>query len=536
MTDAQGPRLGELVPSRVSKESHHTANTSDDSLEKPKWVDTPTPSQSINSEDFRKDMDLDVEKNQAEATTSDEPVDPNVINWKGPDDPENPLNWPAGKRWGIVCMMSAVTFLTPLGSSMFAPGVPDLMDEFNSDNKQLATFVLSVYVLGFAFGPLIIAPLSEMYGRLPLYHISNLGFIIFNIACAVSSNLDMLIAFRFLAGAMGAAPLTLGGGTIADLISKEQRSIAMAIWVAGPAIGPSVGPVAGGFVSQELGWRWNFWLVTIASGALSIAMLFVMKETYSVTLLERKAAKLRKETGNPLIRSKLDLQLTPRELLLRTIVRPTKMLFKSPIVFTISLYMAISYAYLYILFTTFTKAFEEQYNIGRDLVGLCFVGIGVGQVIGQFHFGYMGNRTATKHIKLGDFKPEHRLPEMIPGAIALPIGLFFYAWTIENKVHWIAPIIGSSIFGYGIVLIFMPANTYLIDAFTLYAASAMAANTVFRSIVAAILPLCGLSLYDALGYGWGTSLLGFIATVMIPIPLIFLKYGEMIRTRWQVEL
>lgn len=146
---------------------------------------------------------------------------------------------------------------------MFAPGVPQVMKEFNSTNQELAGFVVSVYILGYAFGPLLIAPLSELYGRLPLYHSCNVGFVISTIACAVSSNLNMLIGFRFLEGTFGSAALTLGGGSIADMIIQEKRGAAMAIWAMGPLLGPVVGPVAGGFLSQAKGWRWVFWLITI---------------------------------------------------------------------------------------------------------------------------------------------------------------------------------------------------------------------------------------------------------------------------------
>lgn len=146
---------------------------------------------------------------------------------------------------------------------MFAPGVPEVLEEFNSDNAQLGSLVVSVYVLGYAFGPLIIAPLSELYGRLVIYHGCNVLYVIFTIVCAVSPNLNTLIGFRFLAGTFGSAPLTIGGGTIADMIVQEQRGGYIAIWALGPLMGPVIGPVAGGYISQSLGWRWVFWVITI---------------------------------------------------------------------------------------------------------------------------------------------------------------------------------------------------------------------------------------------------------------------------------
>lgn len=159
--------------------------------------------------------------------------DPNIVWWDGPDDPQNPLNWGRWLRMLNIFLVSGICFVTPLASSMFAPGVPDLMKEFNSTNTELGAFVVSVYVLGFAFGPMFLAPLSEIYGRLPIYHVCNISFMVFNIACALATNLNMLIGFRFLAGIFGSAPLTNGGGSITDIVRQEKRGRAMSFFVIG---------------------------------------------------------------------------------------------------------------------------------------------------------------------------------------------------------------------------------------------------------------------------------------------------------------
>ena len=153
---------------------------------------------------------------------------------------------------------------SPLASSVLAPAVPDVMTEFKSKNEELASFVVSVYVLGYAFGPIIIAPLSELYGRVPVYHVCNVLFIVFTVTCAVSSNLNMLIGWRFLQGTFGSCPLTIGGGTISDMIVQQKRGGVMAIWALGPLLGPIIGPVAGGFLAQAKGLRWTLWIIAMA--------------------------------------------------------------------------------------------------------------------------------------------------------------------------------------------------------------------------------------------------------------------------------
>lgn len=246
---------------------------------------------------------------------------------------------------------------------------------------------------------------------------------------------------------------------------------------------------------------------------------------------------LRKETGNENLRSKLDPGISTRDYFIRAIIRPTKMLLFSPIVLTLSVYMAVVYGYLYLLFTTLTLVFEKGYGFSSGTVGLAFLGIGLGSMLGLAIFGIVSDKIVKRMSAKGEMKPEYRLPPLIPGSLLVPIGLFWYGWTAETHQHWILPIIGTMWVGFGLLATFMPIQTYLVDAFTIYAASAIAASTVLRSLVGAFLPLAGPSLYSALGLGWGNSLLGFIALAMAPSSWIFFKYGERIRKnpRFQVE-
>lgn len=146
---------------------------------------------------------------------------------------------------------------------MFASALPQVLMDYPTSNTVLPSLVVSIYSLGLAFGPLVIAPLSELYGRVALYHITAILFVIFSIACAVSSNLNMLIAFQFLQGCAGAAPITMGGGTVADMFSQTERGSRIAILAVGPLLTMLFGPVAGSFLAAAKGWQWVFWLMAI---------------------------------------------------------------------------------------------------------------------------------------------------------------------------------------------------------------------------------------------------------------------------------
>ncbi|KAF7553385.1 hypothetical protein G7Z17_g3675 [Cylindrodendrum hubeiense] len=470
------------------------------------------------------------------STTSVEPEatpprDPDIVDWEGPNDPANPHNWSSARKVMAVALVSTVTFVTPLASSIFSPSIEQVMLEFKSTNQELASFIVSVYLLGYCFGPLLVAPLSEMYGRNPLYHVCNVLFVVFNVACAKAPSLASLIIFRFLAGLAGCCPLTIGAGTIADLISAEKRGGAMAFWVMGPLLGPVIGPIAGGYLTEAKDWRWSFWVVSIVGGAVAVMSFIFMRETDAHTLLEQKAKKLRKETGNPKLRSVHDTGRTTKELFKTAIIRPCKMLIFSPIVFSLSLYMAIVYGYLYLLFTAMPLVFETQYGFTTGKVGLTYLGFGIGSMIGLAIAGGTSDRLAQRLTKKngGESKPEYRLPVMGIGSVFVPVGLFMFGWTAENNDHWILPIIGTSFVGIGMVAAFMSISIYLVDAYTEHSVSAIAASTVFRSLLGALLPLAGQKMFKALGLGWGSSLLAFIAVAMIPVAIFLVKYGEKIR-------
>lgn len=193
------------------------------------------------------------------------------------------------------------------------------------------------------------------------------------------------------------------------------------------------------------------------------------------------------------------------------------------------------------MFSTFTYVFQEQYGFPTNSVGLTFLGIGIGSLLGLFAIGAVSDRMVKAKSKprpdtpSGTMQPEYRLPPLVVGAFFIPAGLFLYGWSAQYKTHWIVPIIGTAFIGIGNIAVFMCIVSYLVDAFTTYAASALAANTVVRSIMGAILPLAGQSMYAALGLGWGNSLLGFIAVACIPVPVILIQYGERWRKRFDVR-
>ncbi|KAF6764235.1 multidrug resistance protein 4 [Ephemerocybe angulata] len=449
-------------------------------------------------------------------------------------DPENARNWPAAKKWRTVAIVSAYTFVSPLASSMMAPGIPEIAIRYGITNSTIIALTLCIFLLSFAIAPLLLAPLSEMYGRTWVLHIGNLFTVGFSLGCAFAPNTGALIAFRFLSGFSGSAPIACGGGSVGDLFAAKDRASAMALYSLGPLIGPIVGPVAGGFIAQSLGMKWVFIVIAIACGFVSLVGIPLLTETYGPVIRLRRAKKQGLLEEGVKTHPHLEVSHGDKmKILWDNLARPVTMLSKSLICFMLSLYMAVMYGIFYLMFATFAQFFASTYGFKAGVGGLAYLGLGVGFLIATITGAKLGdaiyqNLTAKNG---GVGTPEMRIPGLFFGSFFVPIGLFWYGWSADKALHWIMPIIGSGIFGFGMMTTFLPIQLYLVDSFE-FAASAVAASALFRSLLGFAFPLFGKQMFDALGLGPGNSLLGGIAIVLgIPFPVLLWYKGAALRAR-----
>jgi multidrug resistance protein len=418
---------------------------------------------------------------------------------------------------------------------MVAPGLPIIAREFNMTNTVEIQIVLSIFVLGFAVGPLVLGPLSELYGRVVVLQVSNFIFLAFNIGCGFATSSGQLLAFRFLAGVGGSAPLAIGGGVLGDLFHPEQRGKAMGLYAMGPLLGPAIGPIAGAWIAQLTSWRWMFWATSIADAFVLVFGIFYLKESYAPYLLYLKAKRLRKDTGNQALRTRYEAieEGTALQRIAGSTLRSFQMLFTQPIVIVLALYNAYAFGLMYLVLSTFTVLFKETYHEKTGIAGLNYISIGLGLFIGAPICGKSMDiiyRKLKERNPSHEGKPEYRMPILLPFSILVIAGIFIYGWTAEFAVHWIAPNIGAAIFAMGTLASFQSATTYCVDAYATHAASALAAVSVLRSLAGFGFPLFAPAMYNALGYGWGNSILGFAGVAIgIPTPILLYMYGEKLR-------
>lgn len=463
-------------------------------------------------------------------------IDPELVTWEGTDDPEDPRNWPLWDKVFQTGIVSIYTLISPMSSSVCSPAMDFIAKDFGIQTTVLKAFSVSIMVLAWALGPIIIAPLSESdrIGRRSVLNTSIWIAFIFNLACAFCKNTALLCVFRFLGGLGGCASLNVGAGTIADLWSNRERQFAMAAYSISPTLGPVISPVISGFIVENKRWKWVFIVLAIFNGFVAAFGTVFFKETYSPKLLREKAKLLRKETGNENLHTIFEISNgeTLYEKITMTVTRPLRLIITNPMVFGLGSFMAFIYGFMYLMIVTFPAVFMGSYGFSIGITGLMYIPMGIGYILGIIVFTYLMSYFYDKLTLRngGVSKPEYRLPCLCAAGIGIPVGLFWYGWSVEKKLHWIMPSIGSGIFAFSMIAVFQTIQNYLIDMNNRLSASFIASCSIFRSLFGFGLPLVAAPMYDKLGYGWGNTLCGFIALGLgLPFPVFCLMYGEKLR-------
>lgn len=412
-------------------------------------------------------------------TASKEAADPFEVRFdNGNADPWCPRSWHTPRKWLIVSLASAGSFCVTCASSIYTSSYTQMDAEFGCSHL-IATLGLSSFVLGIALGP-VWSPLSEFYGRRPIYLASFAAFTVFIIPCAVATNIQTVIVTRFFQGLSGSAFLSVSGGTVSDLFTPEKMHHPMTLFTAAPFLAPSLGPLIGGFINSNVNWRWTHYFLIIWAFCMFLAICLFVPETYrelskslsfpwwdgagmpgllnreqiDPVILRKKAQDKRKVTGDerwtaPIEKSNKSMVRTVGY----SLMRPFQILAYEPMALILNIYSAILLGILYLFFGAFPLVFEGVFGFNLWQTGLTFLGMLLGMIIAALSSGFWVKVRARLIEKNGGkLEPEFRLPAVIAGSVFVTIGLFWFAWTTFSWVHWIMPIIGSGIFGLGVSL------------------------------------------------------------------------------------
>ncbi|PIL24914.1 MFS general substrate transporter [Ganoderma sinense ZZ0214-1] len=470
----------------------------------------------------------DVEKQDGEKTHKKSLDTLNEITYVDFDegDPRDPANFSYRRKWAITVTASFFSLITASSSGAYALGFPSMTRDLHATRFQ-GTVGISTYTLGFALVPLVTTSFSEEFGRQPLYIVSAIGCLLMHVMTALAQNIQTVIVARFLAGAFGSTSSAMVGGSIADIWAPYQRGLPMSVFAVMVLAGPGIGCLAAGWIEQNphLEWRWIQWIHVILLGVLLVAMPVCMRETRAAVLLTRLARKMRRETGNALYRARVeDERASMRTLIYISCTRPIYLLFTEPVVASFSLWVGFAWGILYVLIESVGPAFSDIHHFNTGQTGTVFVAMIVGCFAGESIQLYQ------ERLKYHPTKgPEARLFSACLAALLFPAGMFIYAWTASPSVPWIGMVIGIFVIMTALFILYVAVFTYLADCYGIFASSALAGQSLSRNIMGTAFPLFTQQMYDRLTYHWGTSLFGFVAVVMIPIPFVLFWKGPAIR-------
>ncbi|KYG50025.1 hypothetical protein M433DRAFT_139546 [Acidomyces richmondensis BFW] len=464
--------------------------------------------------------------------------DVEIVDWEGPNDPQNPFNWSRKNKWAITLTTCFISILTSLPAGAYSAGHNAMSREFHISNSGFPylSFATTSWNMGAAIFPLIFVPLTENTGRLPGYYVSYIMFLIWLIPSATAPNFATLVVTRFFGGGASSVSINLVGGFITDIWKGERdRSLPMSIFGLTSVIGIALGPFFGGAINSVMNWRWIYWVQIIIDGALLPIFIAILRETRGDVLLARKSKKLR-EQGHTHAYSKSELnRLGTREELKISFGRPTKMLLTEFVVIAFTLWASFAWGILFLFESSIVQMFQTLYGWSMFPTTMVQLALSVGAVLATL-INPLQDRLYLKSARRNEEKPGRPIPEArlyfaVPGSIIFTAGIFWSGWSGFPTTPWIVPTLGIGCVGFGVYEIYMAVLNYLSDSYEKYTASALSATSLGRNTFAAFLPLASKALYTNLGFGWASTLLGFIGAILSLAPVVILIKGRSIRER-----
>lgn len=450
-------------------------------------------------------------------------------------DPDNPLDWSKAYKMGVVFLLALMAFTVTFTCVGIVP-VADriILDLEGEENRSASILLVTIWELGEACGPLLIAPLSEIYGRYPAFNVANVIFILGVVLAAVSQTAGLFIFARFLTG-FAVASNVLNPAIIGDIFPSNSQGSGMSLVMLAPLVGGAVGPATSGVVAESLGWRMILWISVIMAIICETLFFVFFRETYKVPILQRRAARLWGETGDRSSRCAWESEAAATALYwseLRTsIKRPVLMMLDSSVLQIISFYGGIISTFYYILATTLPGILTKVYGFSPALTGYSFLTFSTGATGAIIACNLFLDRLYNMSGKSrgGTAYPEDRLPFLIAGAVFMPFAVALYGWVPGS--HWpvYLLLLSVALMGCFLLMILVSLASYIVGAFGRYSASAMTIVLIARCLGGTLLPLTIPPLTDTLGLGNGFLVVAGICLALIPLPIGVMRYGPLWR-------
>lgn len=477
----------------------------------------------------------ETEKEYAEEYEEEEVEKGFIVDWEPEDEAMEPYNWSNLKRLYCTCLLVFIAMVTT-GASSISAGTYEAVAEDFGVTMEVSEMSTSLYLVGFGVGSPVLAPLCEEVGRLHVYVFSTLFFALFQIGAATSNNMAALGICRFFAGFFGTTPLSNAGGSIADIYPAKPRTIMFPFYSCFAFVGTALFPVIGAYLSiTYLGWRWAHYLCAILGFAISLVSVLTMPETYRATIMDLKAASIRKKTQDKRYRSLHEIKRGGKSPLSPDVfARPFYFAITEPIVGCFTCCITIAYIVLFSDFEAFTVIFGT-WGFSSAKSTLPFISVSIGilinfLVVSPIAYFFFLKKSKEENGQEAS-KPESRLVAMMICTWFIPISLFWLAWTTYKRISPWSSIVSTAFFGFGFIQVFITSYVYVIDSYGSNAASALATLTLVRYLISGGIIHIANPMYKNLGVHWALSLLAFISLIICVMPFIFYKFGHFIRSK-----
>ncbi|GAB1320946.1 MFS multidrug transporter [Madurella fahalii] len=465
-----------------------------------------------------------------------------IVDFDPQGDPENPLEWPTPFKWSVVGMLAFMAFTVTMTCISVVPLASDIVRDLSGSehpSKSASVLLVTIWELGEAAGPLVMAPLSEVRGRYAVLNGANLLFVAATVLAATARSVPRFVAARMLTG-LAVASNVLNPAVVGDLFAPDHRGSPLSLIYLAPLVGGAIGPLIGTAVAELYGWRAVVWMTVALASACELLFLTCFRETYKVAILRRRAARMARRaagSGGKTFKTAFDeavdgapagAAVSGWKKLRDAVLRPGIVLCGSGVLMAISLFSAVVFTYFYVMSTTLSDILQDIYGLPAVAVGACYASFTVGSTISVLICNATLDRVYVrmKNSHKGVGKPEFRLPLAIGGGFTLPLAVAAYGWAAELRLPLVFLLLALCSLGTTLMLVMIPIMAYVVDAFGLYSASAMTGVIVTRCLMGTFLPLSTAPLVEAFGYGWGFTVLAGLSLLLAPISILILRYGE----------
>lgn len=394
-----------------------------------------------------------------------------------------------------------------------------------------------MYILGLAFGPMSLAPLSEYFGRRPVYIFAYGTFLVLLLATTFVESLVPFLVLRLLSGYFSSTTISNFGGTIADLWHHNDTGPAMSWFLWAATGGSPTGFVLFSFIAHGRTWHDVFrvmFFICLSFWIILVIALYSLGETRHSVILLKRVNRLRQASGNNEVETPDGIkQRGPKQLFGTALARPFQFLATEAIVQFCALYNGFLYGLSFLFNGAFHMIFGPNgYGYDTIGIGICFMGIVFGICFGLFTNIFQERHYQRQVAKAGQHDvPEARVYHSKLAAIVLPISLLTFAFTANPAVHPFFPVLASAFWGWSFYCLILMTLTYTEDAYKTYSASGLAGVGLVRNLAGAGFPLVGRSLFLSIGTRNACLVLTGLAALLAPIPFVLEKHGVSLRKR-----